>query len=117
MCKHKYIIFYYTFIATLKYVQSVECSNHVSNQCTRGTIHKLDMFCAAQSRDSENAQRNLETAQIVKLRGTYTSVCTITPFLSHYYKTKIQFFMLPFYSYSDIVGQTGVCSLVGIVVQ
>ena len=31
----------------------------------------------AQSRDSENAQRNLEIAQILRLRGTYTLYCPL----------------------------------------
>ena len=29
-----------------------------------------------QSQDSENAQRNLEIAQILRLRGTYTYLCS-----------------------------------------
>ena len=33
----------------------------------------------AQSRDSENAQRNLEIAQILRLHGTYT--CTLNSFM------------------------------------
>ena len=41
----------------------------------------LNLEIGTQSRDSENAQRNLEIAQILRLRGTYTpSVFTSVSF-------------------------------------
>ena len=51
----------------------------IAHWCARDyviRVHNLEI--GTQFRDSKNAQRNLEIAQIPKLRGTHTSILTVT---------------------------------------
>ena len=51
--------------------QSPDCAYVLRNLEIAHTCYAISRL-PAQSRDSENAQRNLEIAQILRLRGTYT---------------------------------------------
>ena len=61
-------------IAHMWFTQSRDCAQALCNHEIAHTCYTIPRL-PAQSRDSENAQRDLKIAQIPRLRGTYTLLC------------------------------------------